>query len=52
MIDENVWWMAVVEDEKLVGIITENDVAKAMPVQRRRTISVSRFTRAETTCRI
>ena len=30
MIDENVWWMAVVEDEKLVGIITENDVAKAM----------------------
>jgi predicted transcriptional regulator len=30
MIDENVWWMAVVEDEKLVGIITENDVAKVM----------------------
>jgi CBS domain-containing protein len=30
MIDENVWWMAVVEDEKLVGIITENDIAKAM----------------------
>jgi CBS domain-containing protein len=30
MIDENVWWMAVVEDEKLVGIITEYDVAKVM----------------------
>ncbi|MGZ5521236.1 MAG: CBS domain-containing protein [Halobacteriota archaeon] len=30
MIDENTWWMAVVEDDKLVGIITENDIAKAM----------------------
>jgi len=30
MIDENAWWMAVVEDDKLVGIITENDIAKAM----------------------
>jgi len=30
MIDENAWWMAVVEDEGLVGIITENDIAKAM----------------------
>jgi predicted transcriptional regulator len=30
MIDENAWWMVVVEDGKLVGIITENDIAKAM----------------------
>ena len=30
MIDEDAWWMAVVEDSKLVGIITENDIAKAM----------------------
>jgi predicted transcriptional regulator len=30
MIDENAWWMVVVEDDKLVGIITENDIAKAM----------------------
>ncbi len=30
MIDENAWWMAVVEDDKLVGIVTENDVARAM----------------------
>jgi predicted transcriptional regulator len=30
MIDENAWWMAVVEDDKLVGIVTENDIAKAM----------------------
>jgi predicted transcriptional regulator len=30
MIDENAWWMMVVEDSKLVGIITENDIAKAM----------------------
>ncbi|MGZ4852961.1 MAG: CBS domain-containing protein [Halobacteriota archaeon] len=30
MIDENAWWMVVVEDNKLVGIVTENDIAKAM----------------------
>ena len=30
MIDEDAWWMMVVEDNKLVGIITENDIAKAM----------------------
>jgi predicted transcriptional regulator len=30
MIDENKWWMSVTEDDKLVGIITENDIAKAM----------------------
>jgi len=30
MIDERAWWMVVVEDDKLVGIITENDIAKAM----------------------
>ncbi|MGZ4863628.1 MAG: CBS domain-containing protein [Halobacteriota archaeon] len=30
MIDANVWWMAVVDDDKLVGIITENDIAKVM----------------------
>ncbi len=30
MIDENKWWMTVTEDDKLVGIITENDIAKAM----------------------
>jgi len=30
MIDEDAWWMAVVEGSKLVGIITENDIAKAM----------------------
>jgi predicted transcriptional regulator len=30
MIDEDVWWMMVVEDSKVVGIITENDIAKAM----------------------
>jgi predicted transcriptional regulator len=30
MIDEDAWWMMVVEDSKLVGIITENDIAKAM----------------------
>jgi predicted transcriptional regulator len=30
MIDEDAWWMMVVEDNKLVGVITENDIAKAM----------------------
>jgi predicted transcriptional regulator len=30
MIDEDAWWMMVVEDSKLVGIITENEIAKAM----------------------
>jgi CBS domain-containing protein len=30
MIDENKWWMTVIEQDKLVGIITENDIAKAM----------------------
>jgi CBS domain-containing protein len=30
MIDENKWWMTVTKDDKLVGIITENDIAKAM----------------------
>ena len=30
MIDEDAWWMMVVEDSKVVGIITENDIAKAM----------------------
>jgi len=30
MIDEDEWWMMVVEDTKVVGIITENDIAKAM----------------------
>jgi predicted transcriptional regulator len=30
MIDENQWWMTVTEDDKLVGIITENDIANAM----------------------
>lgn len=29
MIDENQWWMTVTDDKKLVGIITENDIAKA-----------------------
>jgi predicted transcriptional regulator len=30
MIDENAWWMVVVEDNKLLGVVTENDIAKAM----------------------
>ena len=30
MIDENAWWMMVVDDDQLVGIITENDIAFAM----------------------
>jgi CBS domain-containing protein len=30
MIDENAWWMVVVEDDKLVGILTEHDIVKAM----------------------
>jgi predicted transcriptional regulator len=30
MIDQNEWWMVVVEDDKIVGVITENDIAKAM----------------------
>jgi len=30
MIDEDAWWMMVVADSKLVGIVTENDIAKAM----------------------
>jgi len=30
MIDENAWWMVVVEEDKLVGILTENDIVKAM----------------------
>jgi len=30
MIDEDEWWMMVVEGGRLVGIITENDIAKAM----------------------
>jgi len=30
MIDEDAWWMMVVDNSKLVGIIAENDIAKAM----------------------
>jgi len=30
MIDEDAWWMLVVEDNKVVGIIAENNIAKAM----------------------
>jgi predicted transcriptional regulator len=30
MVDQNRWWMVVVENDKLVGIITENDIAKAL----------------------
>lgn len=30
MIDEDAWWMMVVEDNKFVGIVAETDVAKAL----------------------
>ncbi len=30
MIDETVWWMMVVDGDQLIGIITENDIARAM----------------------
>ncbi|MGZ4919856.1 MAG: CBS domain-containing protein [Halobacteriota archaeon] len=30
MIDESIWWMMVVDDNQLIGVITENDIARAM----------------------
>ncbi len=30
MIDEQAWWMIAVDDDKLAGIVTESDIAKAM----------------------
>ncbi len=30
MIDEQAWWMIAVDEGKLVGIVTESDIAKAM----------------------
>ncbi len=30
MIDQSTWWMMIVEDSQLIGIITESDIARAM----------------------
>jgi len=30
MIDENAWWMMAVDDDKLAGVVTESDIAKAL----------------------
>lgn len=30
MIDEQAWWMIAVDEDKLVGVVTESDIAKAM----------------------
>ena len=30
MIDEDAWWMMAVDDDKLAGVVTESDIAKAL----------------------